>query len=162
MKYFSLISSIIFLAVMYGCSQNHVPKNFMGILLASENDKYIKEWISTNHLKGIHVLRQDSAVVNRPLQITFVTSLFGTRNDSLNVSVNVRIIKPDGKCLVDEPKYAMINNKIETNKTMVMLPTALNLGFEESDQKGTYLVIGRFIDAIDTKEYTDTLKIKLR
>ena len=156
-----------FLALLLLCaglchSRWEGPWWFWGCALASDNEKYLQEWVSTDHLTKVSAPRMDHTKVGHPLHISFITSFFTVINDSLDVSVDVRIVQPDGSTMMDENNWAHLGGGIETNQTFVIFPRVLDLTFESSDPKGTYQIISVFRDlSSGRRRVTDTLAIRL-
>lgn len=128
----------------------------------SDTPSYIEKWIST---PSSHGQRIRSVTTFAPGETAYtaviVTGYTIADNGAINLEAGFEFIKPDGKVLFGEKKYAEARSTGHQEVAFVMLDPALDIGFDNTDTEGIYELRYYVTDNLAKKTIEASEKITL-
>jgi hypothetical protein len=115
----------------------------MGTLKAyaacSDTPRYIEKWVATPASQGQEIRSVTSFAPGETAYTSvIVTGYTIGENGAINLEAGFEFIKPDGKVLFGEKKYAKAMSTGNKKVAFVMLDPALDIGFDNTDPEGVY------------------------
>ncbi|RUO36095.1 hypothetical protein CWE13_09475 [Aliidiomarina shirensis] len=117
------------------------------IIVASESDAYIREWLNTPPEQGVTIKRTRVAKPDQLLVTAFlVTGLTAGDDGRYRYSIDTYILGPDGDPIWGQRNYAGGAGVLPARPMVLMADPALDLILEQSDPEGIYTVVGQVTD----------------
>jgi hypothetical protein len=133
------------------------------IIVASESDAYIREWLNTPPEHGITIKRAKVAKPDQLLVTAFlVTGLTPSDGGRYRYSINTYVLGPDGNPIWGQRNYAGGAGMLPAKPMLMMADPALDLILEQSDPEGTYTIVGQVTDLTSGNKADSSYKIEFR
>ncbi len=133
------------------------------IIVASESDSYVREWLNTPPEHGVTIKR---AKVTKPDQLLvtafLVTGLTPSNDGRYRYSINTYVLGPEGKPIWGQRNYAGGAGMLPAKPMLMMADPALDLILEQSDPEGTYTIVGQVTDLTSGNKADSSYKIEFR
>jgi hypothetical protein len=133
-----------------------------GDIVVGNSPGFIAEWLQTSPEHSPVLPVERSFVQGDTAYLAFIsTGALPNEKGTGNITVDVRIAKPDGSELFFKQSYAHYTRPLSTRPSFVMCDPALDLTFDTSDSPGLYTVTAIFHDLVAHKAAIVEIKLEL-
>lgn len=139
-KVVTILLACLSSAVVYSTEMRE-PGNLSITVHVGDSPKLVADWIATNPETEGRNKTFTSIKQPKKLYAAFIVSGY-TRDDDdeTNFSVDVQLIGPDGKTLIDKREWSKNNSRIPSARGLILAGPLFPLTFTESARKGVYWV----------------------
>lgn len=134
----------------------------VGYIAVGTSPDFLGQWFQTPPERGPTLPLVKQFAVGDTAYVAFVlTGALPDQRGRADVTVDVRIAKPDGSVLFSQEAYARYDKLATTRPAFVMADPALDVGFDASDPLGEYSLVAIFHDKVAQKAALVELRITL-
>jgi len=155
--------SIVLICFVKGFANEPSPMGQLtAYVVCSDSPRYIKKWVTTPYEKDQRIRKVNVfAPGEASYTAVIVTGYTIGQDGSVDLEAGFEFTKPEGKVIFSEEKYSKANSSGHSKFGFVMLYSALDLGFDNTDSIGEYELKFYVKDLLAGKATTASQKITL-